>query len=62
MFKAKENFKCNSLKKNKGELISADEVKVIGDLLEDLLKDGLIENAEEKKPVRKKRVTKKKVN
>jgi len=62
MFKAKENFRCNSLKKDKGELISADEAKLISEFVNDLLKDGVIESAEEKKPIRKKRVTKKKVN
>ena len=62
MFKAKKNFSCNSIRKLQGELIDEKESKLIGDFLNSLIADDIIEEiAIDPKPIRKKRATKKKV-
>ncbi len=62
MFKAKKNFSCNSIRKLQGESIDEKEVKLIGDFLNSLIADDIIEEIlQDPKPTRKKRNTKKKV-
>ncbi len=62
MFKAKKNFSCNSIRKLQGESIDEKEVKLIGDFLNSLIADDIIEEIlQDPKPTRKKRATKKKV-
>ena len=61
MFKVKKNFSCNTLRKSQGDKIESEEVKIISEFIDDLIKDDIIEKIEEIKPIRKKRTTKKKV-
>ena len=62
MFKAKKNFSCNSIRKLQGESIDEKEVKLIGDFLNSLIADDIIEEIlQDPKSTRKKRNTKKKV-
>lgn len=61
MFKVKKNFSCNSLRKSQGDKVESEEIKIIAEFLDDLIKNDIIEKIEETKPIRKKRAPKKKV-
>ena len=63
MFKAKLNFKCNGITKKEGDILSSDDLNIIGRLLDGLIKNQLLEEISiDPKPFqKKKRATRKKV-
>ena len=60
MFKARQNFSCNSVRKLSGELLSENDSKIIGELINSLIENDIIEEiAVDPKPIKKKRSRKK---
>jgi hypothetical protein len=53
-FRAEKNFKCNNVSKKKGDSISDEEIKKMGEFAESLMKDGFIlGDPKDLKPVKK---------
>tara|TARA_R110000751_G_scaffold81464_3_gene164438 strand:+ start:359 stop:556 length:198 start_codon:yes stop_codon:yes gene_type:complete len=65
MFKALENFGCNGVKKTKGQSIDNDEIIIIGNFIQGLIEENIVEEISiDPQPIikqRKKRGPKKKV-
>lgn len=53
MLKVERNFKCNGVKKEKGQKLSESEEKLIGEKIGELINNGILLRIEEQKPAKK---------
>ena len=60
MFKVKLNFRCNGLSKKEGDILSPNDLNIIGHLLNGLISNDILEEIPvDPKPIKKKRNRKK---